>query len=262
MAAEAFKAATHFAVNILASDQMNLSRHFGQPGFDLFESVPWKPGASGAPLIEGAVATLECRLAAEYEGGDHLIMLGEVERYRRYDRDVLLFVQGRYGVAVDHPEAAPPAQASAATSIPAQASDDFLVSLMYKGSNALSAAVEEGRRAEGLTAEQSRVLFAIESSPGRSLESLMPELFLGLNAVQGATGALRHAGFIVRDASGALRTTPNGSQRLGALLERARAIEAQQLQGVSAADIAATRRVCKALIERGRAQLDSAGRGV
>lgn len=250
---DAFKAATHFAVNILACDQLELSRHFGQSGPDQFTGVPWSPGHSGVPLLDGAVASLECRRSVDYEGGDHLIMLGEVERYTRHDRDVLLFVQGRYGVAIDHPDAVPRAQAPEVRGTAPGPINEFLVGLMYRGFGALSAAIEEGRRAQGFTAEQSRVLAAIETYPNRTLDGLMPELYLGSNTAESAVAALSAVGCIVVDGDGTLRLTDEGRARLGALLDRARQIEAAQLAGVAAADIAGTRRVCAALIERGRA---------
>jgi len=98
-----FEAATHFAVNVLASDQMALSRHFARSGDDKFKDLPWRSGIGGAPILEGVVCVLECRKAETYPGGDHLIMLGAVERFARYDRGALLFAQGRYCVAADFP---------------------------------------------------------------------------------------------------------------------------------------------------------------
>jgi flavin reductase (DIM6/NTAB) family NADH-FMN oxidoreductase RutF len=98
-----FEAATHFAVNVLASDQMALSRHFGRPGEDKFKDLPWQSGIGGAPILAGIVCCFECRKAAAYPGGDHLIMLGAVERFARYERGALLFAQGRYCVAADFP---------------------------------------------------------------------------------------------------------------------------------------------------------------
>lgn len=72
-----------FAVSVLGSEQERVARHFssrGRPaGAAQFAEVDWAPGpASGAPLLAGALAWLECELDQVYEGGDHSIFLGRV----------------------------------------------------------------------------------------------------------------------------------------------------------------------------------------
>jgi flavin reductase (DIM6/NTAB) family NADH-FMN oxidoreductase RutF len=72
-----------FAVSVLASGQEKAARHFANSrrprGAAEFESVETVPGRhTGAPLLVGAQAWLECSLAAEYDGGDHSILLGSV----------------------------------------------------------------------------------------------------------------------------------------------------------------------------------------
>jgi len=72
-----------FAVNILAVGQEDVSRHFAAPdrpeGPEAFRGVPVRPGRRGAPLLEGAVAWVECRIVARHPGGDHTIFVGAVE---------------------------------------------------------------------------------------------------------------------------------------------------------------------------------------
>ena len=71
-----------FAVNILAADQEPISRYFSSRdrprGRDAFREVPHTLGATGAPLLQGVLAYLDCRLHATYEAGDHEIFVGEV----------------------------------------------------------------------------------------------------------------------------------------------------------------------------------------
>lgn len=72
-----------FAVNILASEQEAVSRFFASAnrpeGPDAFRGIPYRPGGTGAPLLDGCVANLECRVVAQYPGGDHSIFVGAVE---------------------------------------------------------------------------------------------------------------------------------------------------------------------------------------
>ncbi len=71
-----------FAINVLAAGQEHLSRFFSSAtrpeGPGAFEGITFRPGRSGAPLIEGCLAYLECRITARYPGGDHTIFIGEV----------------------------------------------------------------------------------------------------------------------------------------------------------------------------------------
>lgn len=87
-----------FCVNVLSAEQEDICRHFASRTSDKFASVPWKPAPSGSPIIDGAVAWIDCSTWTVYEGGDHYIVLGKVEAL-----DVvtpvapLLFFQGGYG---------------------------------------------------------------------------------------------------------------------------------------------------------------------
>ena len=99
-----FVDATHYAVSVLCAEQMPLAARFAAPIEDRFEGVPWSRGASGAPLFEGCVAWFECRSVFQYEGGDHIIFVGEVVDFGHSDRTPLLYAGGTYGVPAPHPE--------------------------------------------------------------------------------------------------------------------------------------------------------------
>jgi flavin reductase (DIM6/NTAB) family NADH-FMN oxidoreductase RutF len=93
-----FTEASHFVIHVLAADQMHLSKRFCSPATDKFASLEFAEGLGGAPVINGTVATFECRLDQQHEGGDHLILIGEVERYHHTDRHPLLFHGGDYDI--------------------------------------------------------------------------------------------------------------------------------------------------------------------
>lgn len=92
----AFRAASHFCVNVLAAEQEDVCRRFATPGQDKFAGVDWKPGGTGMPVLERCVATFECRAAFNNWGGDHVIFVGHVERYGTLDLPALLFHRGRF----------------------------------------------------------------------------------------------------------------------------------------------------------------------
>lgn len=102
-----------FAVSILAADQAALARYFADKrrpvGRDQFNAVSWSPGpSSGAPLIDGALAHLECDLEQRHEAGDHTIYVGRVlSLWRRPGDDALLFLNGQFLRTDDSPEPVP-----------------------------------------------------------------------------------------------------------------------------------------------------------
>ncbi len=77
------RAAGHYAVNILSEDQQALSDCFAgapvTPGRDRFCGAAWHAGALGLPLLDGAIATLECTVVETFSAGDHDLFIGRVE---------------------------------------------------------------------------------------------------------------------------------------------------------------------------------------
>jgi len=73
-----FEDAKHFGVNILAEDQEALSVRFAERGLDRFVGIDWHTGATGVPLLGGALARFECATIQTLAAGDHTIILGEV----------------------------------------------------------------------------------------------------------------------------------------------------------------------------------------
>lgn len=67
-----------FAVNILADHQDGHSSRFARSGTDKFDGVEWERAPGGSPLLPEALAWAECRVWAEYDGGDHTIVAAEV----------------------------------------------------------------------------------------------------------------------------------------------------------------------------------------
>ena len=97
-----FATGSHYAINVLAADQMALAERFAMKGADRFNGVSFEQGAGGAPLLHGAAATFECFNRSRYEEGDHVIFVGEVERCtHRPGAAPLLFHGGRY--YTEHP---------------------------------------------------------------------------------------------------------------------------------------------------------------
>jgi len=92
-----FSRGSHYAINILAADQKDLAQRFAMRDIDRFAGVAWREGAGGAPVLEGAAAVFECANRSQYQEGDHVIFVGEVERCSwAANAQPLIFHGGRY----------------------------------------------------------------------------------------------------------------------------------------------------------------------
>ena len=87
-----------FCVNVFAAHHAEISRRFAARGVDRFAGVAWHSRSSG-PALDDAVAWIECTIDAEHEAGDHLIVVGVVDRLdvREDAGEPLVFFRGRYG---------------------------------------------------------------------------------------------------------------------------------------------------------------------
>jgi flavin reductase (DIM6/NTAB) family NADH-FMN oxidoreductase RutF len=112
---QVFNTATHFAVNILAADQIDLSNRFARKGEDKFSGVEWDEGAGKAPIIRDCSATFQCKNYQQVDAGDHWILIGEVVEFDDAGRSPLCFHQGSYSMVVGHPGAVKPSDSAQST---------------------------------------------------------------------------------------------------------------------------------------------------
>lgn len=90
--------AGHFSINVLSADQERLSRRFATAARDeKFQGIAFRTESSGAPILEDALAWLECRVWADYPGGDHTIIVGEVIGAGTGEGEPLIYYRGGYG---------------------------------------------------------------------------------------------------------------------------------------------------------------------
>jgi 3-hydroxy-9,10-secoandrosta-1,3,5(10)-triene-9,17-dione monooxygenase reductase component len=91
-----------FALNVLASDQENLSVRFAADGIDRFAGVPVTPGRDGIPLIAGAAAHIICEHWARYDAvGDHTVFVGRVVDGAWFERKPLIHYRSGYATTGD-----------------------------------------------------------------------------------------------------------------------------------------------------------------
>ena len=92
----AFMDADYWNVHILASDQEAVSGNFAKKGGDKFVDIDFSEGVKGVPVIAGCAAVMQCQIEHQYEGGDHIIMVGRVLDFNDSGKAPLAFFRGRY----------------------------------------------------------------------------------------------------------------------------------------------------------------------
>ena len=93
----AFHSAGHFAINVLGDDQRNLSAIFATPLIDKWDNVHYELWNTGCPILVDTLANFECKTQHIYDGGDHLIFVGRVDKMRfARSGDPLLYFRGAY----------------------------------------------------------------------------------------------------------------------------------------------------------------------
>jgi 3-hydroxy-9,10-secoandrosta-1,3,5(10)-triene-9,17-dione monooxygenase reductase component len=165
---DAFRNSGHFAVHILSADQEALSARFASKVADRFEGLALERGPDGIPLLPDCMARFACKLAYQYEGGDHVIFVGEIVDFGHSARKPLVFHGGRYGMLLPKQSAAAAESAQALSNL---SSDD----LLYQVSNAYfrtRQAVVDELEHHGWTAEE----YAVLSIIGREDGLCMPEI--------------------------------------------------------------------------------------
>jgi 3-hydroxy-9,10-secoandrosta-1,3,5(10)-triene-9,17-dione monooxygenase reductase component len=91
------RSAGSFTINILPAEHQHLAGQFARSGADKFAGVSYTPSPLGNPVLDDALAWLDCELRAEHDGGDHTIVVAAVRHLdARVDAEPLLFFKGRY----------------------------------------------------------------------------------------------------------------------------------------------------------------------
>jgi flavin reductase (DIM6/NTAB) family NADH-FMN oxidoreductase RutF len=91
-----FISSSWFAINILGEHQEALSRRFSSAAENRFTDVNWHSGLSGAPILDGVLAQLECSVVETFEAGDHTVLIGEVQRATYSEGRPLVFFNSGY----------------------------------------------------------------------------------------------------------------------------------------------------------------------
>lgn len=163
----AFKKSNYFAVHILAADQDSLSGAFASSSANPFDRMDVKRGHDEIPLIEDCAARFECKTTYQYEGGDHIIFVGEVVDFQHSSTPPLLFHGGQYGRLVSHQKN----EYSFASRADSLNPDDFIYLISRVFYKIREKAVSERKR-RGLSDAQYAVLTLLGHEDGRTYDEI------------------------------------------------------------------------------------------
>jgi len=251
----AFMACTHFAINVLAVEQIHHSQRFAVSGPGKFDGIAWTRSANGAPVLDGASAVFECKHERDEDGGDHVIMIGRVERYTRAAaREPLVFGEGRYAVLMDHGVSfGPPGVSHRLSPVrwpsPDQesesAQEESLFSLIARSWWFASDSLNEARRLYGVAPLEVRLLRGIRAWPRLKVTELLPRIFVGGSVGEALVSQLAESRFVEIDEEQRLSLTSTGEERLSELSQLAHEVEERVLKerDITTQDIETVRRV-------------------
>lgn len=169
----AFVAAQYFAVHILADDQQPLADRFARRGADKFADLELDAGPDHIPLLRGCSARFQCRTAHHYEGGDHMILVGEVVAFDHFERPALAFHGGGYAKLIRRsPGAAIARDAESDAAAVGSFSRDFLGYLLGSAHARLMARVRGDLERYQLAEEHYHVLMFLSNEDNLTLAEL------------------------------------------------------------------------------------------
>ncbi|WP_170784503.1 flavin reductase family protein [Ruegeria lacuscaerulensis] len=96
----AFHDCQHYSIHVMAQDQQDQALKFARDGAD-FSHADWAPDHANRPQLSNCLARFDCQLHARYEAGDHLVLIGEVEKVMYRTGKGLIFKRGQFGGFAD-----------------------------------------------------------------------------------------------------------------------------------------------------------------
>ena len=212
-----FEEATHFAVNILAADQIDVSNHFARPSDDKFADVEYTEGFGDAPVLPHTSACFQCESYETVDGGDHWILIGKVVAFEDAGRAPLLYHQGSYSVVMPHSRfpAKTDEQPEAVQKLEGRLSNN-LYYLMTQAVRSYQTDYSPLQLSTGLRTSEARMLMVLQQTPSLCLKELLAEVNMPDIEVAEAAEILQRKG-LVSFADDCYRITEQGIEQAEAL---------------------------------------------
>jgi 3-hydroxy-9,10-secoandrosta-1,3,5(10)-triene-9,17-dione monooxygenase reductase component len=248
-----FEQSPYWAVHILAADQDALSNHFAKSGTDKFAGMDLETGIGAVPLLRDYASRLQCKTAFIYEGGDHVIFVGNVLRFDRREVAPLLFHGGKYALAARKTE---PAELSGDSQRGSDFSlgEDFLGYLLWRAAQHFQSRVMVHLHAHGLNPDSFMILAILlhrDARTTRQLASGLPQP--APSDVRTLLDILTGRGFVTvvaADSGETVHLTPRGREVTLLIHAASKAIEEDLLGRLEPAEGMALKHLIRRFIVR------------
>jgi len=227
-----FENAEHFAVNVLNRDQVSTSNNFASRGEDKFANADYSAGLGGAPILDDYAAQFECKTWAVYEGGDHLILVGEVMDYRYNDgAEPLVFARGSYAVSAQHPEMVKSSETNENNACEGDFVSDYLLYLLRETYQRFSADLYPKLKNEcDVTPEEWRILARMINCPAIKMSELAGMVMQPNVALRETADWMADKGLVEYQDTDTLKITSKGAD-VGAKMQALALAEEANLLG-------------------------------
>ncbi|WP_114417156.1 p-hydroxyphenylacetate 3-hydroxylase reductase component [Marinospirillum perlucidum] len=247
---EIFEKASHFAVNVLAADQIDVSNHFARPSDDKFADVDFQDGLGGAALLPDCAATFQCEAYETLDGGDHWILVGKVVAFEDAGRAPLVYHQGSYSVVMPHSRfPAKKDNEPAAIERLKSRFQDNLYYLMVQAVRAYQADYAPLQLSTGLRTSEARMLMVLQETPQLCRKDLLKEVNMPEAEVDNAAEILQRKGLVSLE-DDCYRITQQGEDQAEALWDLSRQEQDKMFADFSDEEVATFKKVLKQLAGR------------
>jgi len=205
---EIFGQAQHFAVNVLAADQIALSNHFARYSEDKFDGIEIETAVCGTPLLPGCAARFVCEQYQCLDGGDHWILLGKVIHFDDFGRTPLLYHQGAYSAVLPHPRLRAQNPAAENGTWQGRLSEN-LYYLMTQAVRRYQADYQPRQLASGFHTNEARLLLGLHSGAATSA-ALLQRVAVSAHEIGPALDILQRRGLLESDTNGRHQLTATG----------------------------------------------------
>jgi 3-hydroxy-9,10-secoandrosta-1,3,5(10)-triene-9,17-dione monooxygenase reductase component len=242
-----FLAAKNFAINVLAIDQEGLSNRFAKRGEDKFAGLDLERGEGGVPLIPGCVSRFECRGVHQYEGGDHIIFVGEVIDFANFQKRPLAFHAGRYAAAASRSWLSLNKKVSENE---VAFGEDFLAYLVGRTHHQFYARIRPYLSKYNLSEVDHYVLGLLQIGDGRSQSQLDEVIaYTGQRATDEVVNSLKRRDLIcMMEGRSGLWLTPSGGEIIKELTAITKATELEAEGSLDGEDIESLKNMLNCLI--------------
>lgn len=246
---DVFLKATHFSVNILAVDQIDVSNNFARPVEDKFSGMDYIESEHGTFVLKNCAAHFECENYQTIDAGDHIILIGKVIDFSDNGKAPLLYHQGAYSAVLPHPSLK---VSENVAEYKASQSSELYDNMHYLLTQAVRAYQNEyypKQRAVGLSVSEARLIMVLYGEYGSTKEEMLKEVGMPMREITIAVEALQYKG-LIECKDNRLSLTQKGTETAMSLCDIAVSHQKSVFDHYSKEETTIFKKILRELIER------------